>query len=350
MPLLSICIPAYNRPKWLKRAILSILTTPVEQQTQVELVISDDSTIPDCKNVADELAVNWHGEYYYCQNTPSLGMAGNWNRCIEIASGDYVLILHDDDYLETGAPGKILEILEGNLNASALLFGVNVVTPQQHIRKRQSVRKLQQLTPENALENLLTDSSFIRFPGMIVRRKVFQEIGYFDQTIGGIADIQLWLKICQKYGLLRIPITTANYTVHDGALTMNMFKEHVIRELNQIFENIQSKKCLPSDVLEKCKTNYFHQFILAGTVRYIKARNFNQAIEFFELFKKIDLQNNQLKLKWKLTKLVLSSLLNLKALLYTTKKILIYRGSHNTCVRPLKLSNIISSLLTYFFQ
>ncbi|NEZ60315.1 glycosyltransferase family 2 protein [Leptolyngbyaceae cyanobacterium CCMR0081] len=311
MPLLSICIPAYNRPEWLKRAILSILTTPIEQQHQVELIVSDDSTIPACKQIVDELIVNWHGKHHYCQNTPSLGMAGNWNHCIQIASGEYVLILHDDDYLEAEAPGKILETLQQHPNESALLFGVNVVTSKQHIQKQQVVSELEQLNPEKALQHLLTDSSFIRFPGMVVRRNVFQEIGYFDKAIGGIADIQLWLRICQACGLLRVPITTANYTVHDGALTMNMFNPDVVKGLDQIFEDVQSQQWLSSEVLEKCKANYFHQFILAGTVRYIRAWNLNKAIEVFNLLDQIKLQSNQLKFKWKLVKSVLAIFLSL---------------------------------------
>ena len=305
MPLLSICIPAYNRPEWLKRALLSILTTPVAQQPQVELIVSDDSTIPTCKQIVDELVINWHGQHHYCQNTPSLGMAGNWNHCIQIASGDYVLILHDDDYLETGAPGKILETLQQYPNASALLFGVNVVTSKQSIRKRQTFQTLEHLAPEEALEKLLTDSSFIRFPGIVLNRQIFQTIGYFKENIGGIADIDLWIRICQQYGLLCIPTTTANYTVHNNALTMQMFNPQVVRDIDKLFKNVEAQKKLPTTTLKKCKTNYFHQFILAGTVRYVKAWKMEQAQQIFQLFEEVNIQQSQAQIKWKVIRLIL---------------------------------------------
>ncbi|MGD1853118.1 MAG: glycosyltransferase family 2 protein [Leptolyngbyaceae cyanobacterium] len=308
-PLLSICIPAYNRPIWLKRALLSILTTASQQQPNIEIVVSDDSTIPDCKHAVDELITDWQGPYRYYQNIPSLGMAGNWNHCIQVASGDYILILHDDDYLEVGAPNKILQTLQENPNASALLFGVNVVTPQQRVRKRQTAKELQYFTPEAALEQVLTDSSFIRFPGIVLRRKIFQTVGYFDETVGGIADIQTWVSICQEYGLLRIPITTANYTVHSGALTMKMFNLDVIRSLEKIFNEEKIQDLLSKQTLERCKANYFSQFILAGTVRYLRELNFREAREVFNLFDHIELDYKQLSLKWRTVKTILSYVL-----------------------------------------
>lgn len=304
-PLLSICIPAYNRPAWLKRAVSSILATPTNQQPQVEIIVSDDSTTSDCQKVVHELLVNWQGNWHYDANSPSLGMAGNWNQCIKMASGEYVLVLHDDDYLETKAPSKILQTLQQNPNASALLFGVNVVTPQQQIRKQQFAKSQHYLNPEAALTQVLTDSSFIRFPGMVLKKEVFQTVGYFDDTIGGIADIQMWVRVCQKYGLLRIPTITANYTVHANALTMKMFNTQVLKELEGVFNEVKSQHLLSPNVLEICKTNYFHQFILAGTVRYIKTWEIKIAREIFKLFNQIDLTKKQVKPKWKIIKFIL---------------------------------------------
>lgn len=136
-PSLSICIPAYNRPTYLKRAIESIFTTPIVQQTQIEIIISDDSTTPQCRSVVESLMVQWAGYWKYKINSPSLGMAKNWNHSIKMASADHILLLHDDDYLEPGALGIVLNEIGRNPQVSAVLFGVHVVTMQQRIIKRQ---------------------------------------------------------------------------------------------------------------------------------------------------------------------------------------------------------------------
>ncbi|ABW30721.1 glycosyltransferase [Acaryochloris marina] len=309
IPILSICIPAYNRPQWFSRALFSILSTPETQQSQVEIVISDDSTIDKCGHITHELLSDWQGPWQYQANSPSLGMAKNWNRCVQMATGEYVLILHDDDYLETGAIATILETIQANPQRSAFLFGVNVVTANGHVRKKQEFSKMQYLDRESALQQLLLNSSFVRFPGIILKHNVFQQVGYFDETVGGIADIHLWIRIFNAHGLLCIPFTTANYTVHADALTMNMFNESVLKNLISLFDWIKAEHWLDVDTIEFCKTNYFHQFILAGTVRYLRKREFKNARNVFSLFKFIKIDSRSAYMKWKFIRNILALLL-----------------------------------------
>ncbi|MGB7249285.1 MAG: glycosyltransferase [Phormidesmis sp.] len=308
-PILSICIPAYNRPVWLKRALLSILNTSSDQQPQIEVIVSDDSTIPDCQQLVNNLLATWQGPWQYQNNSPSLGMAANWNRCIQMATGSYVLLLHDDDYLEPRALSNILKTVEANPNTSALLFGVNVVTAEQKTCKQQTVKRQKHLNAEAALERVLSNSSFIRFPGIVIKKEIFEEIGYFDEKIGGVADIHMWVRICRGHGLLCIPTITANYTVHANALTMKMFTFQTVKKLEGIFDEVEFQPWLPAQTLRSCKSDYFHQFILAGTLRYAKACDFNRAKEVFTLFNRIDIHPNQASIKWKAIKTVFKVLL-----------------------------------------
>lgn len=308
-PTLSICIPAYNRPKWLRRAILSVLETPTDRQSQIEIVVSDDSTRTNCRELIRKLMKNWHGSWQYQANVPNLGMAANWNRCIQIATGHYVLLLHDDDYLETNAAADILRSLQQNTDITAFLFGVNIVTSEQKIYKRQVASIQQYSDSEASLQCVLTDSSFIRFPGMVIKRTAFDKVGDFNTTIGGVADIDMWVRICHEYGLLQIPLTIANYTVHANALTMGMFTAPTVVMIETMFKKVQSQQWLAEKVLQTCKANYFSQFILAGTVRYIKARNFRRAQEVFNLFSQTSIQHNQAATKWKMIKACLRTFL-----------------------------------------
>ena len=139
-PLLTIAIPAYNRPLWFERALRSILKTCPEDQKAIEIIVSDDSTIVECKTLYDRLIPQWQGLSQYQANHPSLGMAGNWNACIHLSRGKYLLILHDDDYLEPNAVINILQVLKQYPQNTVFLFGVNVVNTRCHILKRQYFR------------------------------------------------------------------------------------------------------------------------------------------------------------------------------------------------------------------
>jgi hypothetical protein len=102
-----------------------------------------------------------------------------------------------------------------------------------------------------------------------------------------------------------MPIITANYTVHASALTMKMFNLQTLKGIEKLFSSIELQLWLPTKILEACKANYFHQFILAGTVRYLKALNFKRAREVFNLFSQIDIIDNRASFKWQAIRVVL---------------------------------------------
>ncbi|MEP1001671.1 glycosyltransferase [Leptolyngbya sp. SLC-A1] len=308
-PLLSACIPAYNRPKWFERTLRSIMTLPLAEQQHLEIIVSDDSTISDCQKIFETCMDEWQGPRQYVTNSPSLGMAGNWNNCVRIATGEFVLILHDDDYLEPDGASKILDALRENGQYKALLFGVNVVTPQERIKKRQRFRQKHYLEREEALKQILFNSSFVRFPGIVLWREVFEQVGYFDETVGGIADIHLWVRIFNACGVLCFPMTTANYTIHPEALTMDMFNEHIVHNLVNLFDWVEDREWLDSKTLEYCRTNYFHQFILAGSIRYIRLRQYKQASSILNLFDSLQIQPSMTIFRWKSVRFILTIIL-----------------------------------------
>ena len=100
IPILSICIPAYNRPLWFRRGLRSIVEKNLAYQSQVEIVITDDSDDQGCKDIVEEVLAGWG--WLYEHHSVALGMAQNWNRAIALAQGRYVVILHDDDFFVVG--------------------------------------------------------------------------------------------------------------------------------------------------------------------------------------------------------------------------------------------------------
>ena len=100
--LISICIPAYKKPEYVIRAIQSILK---QSYKKVEVIISDDSPNEDIKIAIQPYISDIDIKYYH--NQPALKSPMNWNNALNKASGDYVMLLHQDDWLHDE---KALEI------------------------------------------------------------------------------------------------------------------------------------------------------------------------------------------------------------------------------------------------
>ena len=92
--LISICIPAYKKPEYVVRAIQSILK---QSYKKVEIIISDDSPNEDIKIAIQPYISDIDIKYYH--NQPALKSPMNWNNALDKATGDYVMLLHQDDWL-----------------------------------------------------------------------------------------------------------------------------------------------------------------------------------------------------------------------------------------------------------
>ncbi|HJT75097.1 MAG TPA: glycosyltransferase [Chitinophaga sp.] len=89
----SVCIPAYKQVDYLRRLLDSLV---IQTVTGMEVIITDDS--PD--NSVEQLAQQYMDKLplHYYRNTPAKGMPANWNTVLDLAKGEYIKIMHDDDW------------------------------------------------------------------------------------------------------------------------------------------------------------------------------------------------------------------------------------------------------------
>lgn len=99
-PFWSVMVPTYRpREEYLRQTLESVLRQdPGPEQMQIEVV--DDSS-PDVDVAA--LVKSIAGARIAFSRTPrNLGLAGCWNTCLERSRGQWVHILHQDDYVLPG--------------------------------------------------------------------------------------------------------------------------------------------------------------------------------------------------------------------------------------------------------
>lgn len=102
IPLISVCIPAYNRAALLPALLDSIVS---QVNADYEIVICEDAS-PEreqIRKVAEQYAAAFPGRVAYHENAANLGYDGNLRRLIELARGEYVLFMGNDDLLAEGA-------------------------------------------------------------------------------------------------------------------------------------------------------------------------------------------------------------------------------------------------------
>lgn len=121
MPLISVCIPAYNRPHELSLLLDSIVR---QNYDDCEIVVSDDASpqADKIKEVVDNFIKQYpQARIMYFKNEKNLGYDANIRSLFHKASGDYCLFMGDDDLLASGSLSKIGKVIEESKNIGVIL-------------------------------------------------------------------------------------------------------------------------------------------------------------------------------------------------------------------------------------
>jgi glycosyltransferase involved in cell wall biosynthesis len=105
-PKLSICVPSRNRQDCFRQTILDLVANP---RTDIEFVVTDNSDDP---SIMDGFMAGLRDIRirYLPSAVRPLSMADNWERTIAATSGEWVIVIGDDDYVDPDIVDQIIEI------------------------------------------------------------------------------------------------------------------------------------------------------------------------------------------------------------------------------------------------
>lgn len=213
-PRWSVMIPVCNRLTFLEQSLRSILSQdPGSDVMQIEVV--DNST----NNPGVETFVRTIGgeRISYFRQAEHLTMGANWNLCIERSRGELVHIIHDDDYVAPGFYSAMAE-LAGRYPDAGLLFSRAFIIDESNTLNSITSR-LEWL--EEGSHDVAPNfgPNLISCPGVVVRRRTYEELGGFDDRLGVPTDYEMWMRgiIALGGAALREPL--AFYREHSLSMT-----------------------------------------------------------------------------------------------------------------------------------
>ena len=183
--LVSLVIPVYNRDKYLKATIDSILA---QTHTNFELVIWDDGSTDDSLAIANEYArKDSRIKVFTADNT---GQGAALVNAIASTKGKYLGTVDSDDLLHPEALFKTFEVLESD-SSIGMVYTDHLVIDEsgkaQGLGKRCSI--------PYSKERLLVD--FMTFHFRLMRRDVYDAVGGIDANLGTAEDYDLCLRLSE---------------------------------------------------------------------------------------------------------------------------------------------------------
>lgn len=201
---LSVLIPTYERKVLFRQALQSVLTQePVEYRW--EILVVDNTPLDEQGSTPALEAIQEIGDsrVLYYHNRENLGSGYNWNRGVDLARGEWVCFLHDDDLLCSDALRNIGRQLSGYrgkrslgyLHSRRLDFSNTFETPAPR-----------RFPPERLTRFGMTVSGCTGAGaptcGTTIRKEAYLETGGINYDFGGSADAVLCCQIMRHYAVV----------------------------------------------------------------------------------------------------------------------------------------------------
>jgi len=190
---------------------------------------------------------------FYYRNEKNIGMTGNWNRCIELARGQWISILHDDDLLHPDFLSEITTVLNDNdLVVCGVIIGdrYNRSFDDQHSMNYFFSNK-PSIVPLRFADLVLSNIS--PAPGIIFRKDKAMMLGGFNNEHYPCADYDFWMRFCLEYKAVRLKKDLAFYRIFQNESLNNSTRIRIAKEalklqinlVNSKYKNCIVKKLIP---------------------------------------------------------------------------------------------------------
>jgi len=201
LPIVSVILPTYNREKTLPRAIDSVLKQTFQSW---ELLIWDDGSTDNTHEVVSGYSDS-RIKYFFSENR---GVTYARNRAIAVAHGKYQAFLDSDDEWLPEKMADQVEVLDAYPAVDILFsdfFNINLSTNEQYQVFPRYAQAMSHLDIDKIKDELsiivkglgkaIAFDNFVATDTVIVRREVFDKVGYFNEDLRNFEDFELWWRM-----------------------------------------------------------------------------------------------------------------------------------------------------------
>lgn len=187
-PKVSICIPAYNNGESVQRLLDSIVQ---QSYCDYEVILTDDSPGNEVADVVKEYENRIPFRYY--RNEMQLGPTKNCNQAISFAKGEYIKVMHHDDWFENENSLEIfVDMMQKHPDVSLAFSGTEQVGRDTRYSRCIHPRDVQRLKSD--WRNLFL-GNWIGAPSATI----FKNEGWlFDENLKWCVDYELYMRILEQ--------------------------------------------------------------------------------------------------------------------------------------------------------
>ena len=258
MAYVSVILPTYNRPDFLKRALTSVL-----EQTFInyEVIVVNDAGV-DVSGVIDEFN---DPRIRLINHSVNKSAPASRNTGIRAAIGKYIAYLDDDDIYYPNHLQTLLDAAHSYRKDFVYSECLNIVEDSHGEILQINERLFPPYHP-----SLLKRCNFIPVMCIFSKKDLVEQVGLFDETLSFAEDWDLWYRMSKEVDFFHIKNVTCEYRMRDEASHRNAFQWTAIN--NEKIEKLRKEKYNIITDLRKCYGNDLPNDVIIRLKNFLKDR------------------------------------------------------------------------------
>jgi glycosyltransferase involved in cell wall biosynthesis len=226
--LVSLCIPTYNGAQFLRECLESALQ---QDYPNLEILLVDDGSTDETLTIATQVLTG-RAKVAIVANDVNLGLVGNWNRCLELAKGDFVKFLFQDDLLAptcvskmvaAGRSGQLVACHRDIAIESTVSHGVKGFFEEHTARMRKLWPERRELSPHEFAATALSHGIDYNLYGeptaLLFHRSHWETQGMYDPEFKHLCDLEMTYRVAMKFGYVHLGEELCTFRIHGSSAT-----------------------------------------------------------------------------------------------------------------------------------
>lgn len=260
-PFISICIPAYKRAAHLERLLESVR---IQTFTDYEVVVSDDSPDDAVTQLIDRYKDLIPIRYWH--NIPSAGTPANFNVVMINASGEWIKIMHDDDWFSSETSLQKFADAARNATCNFIFSACNNIYSGSGKQVNEFLKGWKKKMLEDNTLNLLF-LNVIGHPPTTMHRK--DDGILYDLNFRWVTDVDFYIRYFIKHpGYIYLDEMLVNIGTDETQVTSSLYKNPKVEvpEYLLLLSRFPSNLLLQHEYVFHCVWNLVRRFRIKNIV------------------------------------------------------------------------------------
>ncbi|NEQ66047.1 MAG: glycosyltransferase [Symploca sp. SIO2D2] len=213
MSLISVIIPAYNAQETIVETVESVL-----QQTfsDFEVIVVDDGSQDSTVEILSSITDSRLQVFSY----PNAGACVSRNRGFAQAKGEFIAFLDADDLWTADKLEAQLAALQANHEAGVAYSWTDCIDETGKLLRRGNHLSVN----GDVYASLLLSDVLENGSNPLIRREALTAVGGFDESLKGVEDWDLYLRLAVNYQFVAVPSPQVLYRISTNSRSSQMLR------------------------------------------------------------------------------------------------------------------------------